>query len=658
MFRLIVFAVCAGIVSASCSGFAVSDETESAQAFPAQSFQVPPNELQSWKKLLLFTSTWFSGERSLVDDPKFFIDPNGRQSAVAEWNATIRAFTNGTPLERQEALCRYPARRHFLERALQKRWADPIPDPPSESCQKLRFFSERVRSDGVSLVFSSYYAGNPASLFGHTFLKFRQAGKTVSPLLDYGVNHSAFPTTSNPFLYPLLGLGGGFPGYLTLMPYYVKVQEYNNSESRDLWEYELDLTNEETSFLLLVIFELFEKRIDYYYLDDNCSLVMLALLDAARPSLNLASQFRSWVVPADTVRVVARVPAFVKNIHFRPSKLRRYLQFEKSVTETERDAFKTLLFTPNSKKSNDTQETTHGSHSASTTTLNHSALSDLNTRQRARVLDLALEYINAQKQGTDQDEAVQWERKRDEILVLRAQLKIQSEPRETQIPTAEAPHQSYPPSRLSFGLLSSTESARRSEYGALFGWRMTLHSMESPLLGLGADLGISFFNVEFLLHQREFMLREFDFFSIEAMPSTMPQLVPLSWAFSLGYKDNCFVGCRRAFGQLELGLPLPTLAAHDRYAIRAGLTVGRQESRAWFAEPFAAAIANLPLSLSVRWVSRVSLGVRYLQSDPPERFLAASTRLAYRPFEPWEVQLSAETMVKALQMNIRLHRYF
>lgn len=649
-----IWVVCTCVVGMSISGVAVSVEPDSAETSDAaQMDAIAPSALQAWKKLLLYTSTWFSGERSIVDDPTFFIDPQGRQSAIAEWNATIRAFSHGTPSQRQEALCKYPARRRFLEESLQQRWADPIPDLPSEACQKLRIYSEQVRSDAVSLVFSSYYAGNPASLFGHTFLKFRQSGKTVSPLLDYGVNHSAHQTTSNSFLYPLLGLSGGFPGYLTLMPYYVKVQEYNNAESRDLWEYELNLTSDESSFLLLVIFELFEKRIDYYYLDDNCSFVMLALLDAARPTLNLASQFHSWVVPADTVRVVARVPAFVRNIHFRPSNLRRYLQFEKSMTDAEREAFRLMLFTPNHEKTDGRGNVSNGSAASAVTTLNHSAIVGLNTRQQARVLDLALDYLNAQRQGTDE----QWERKRSEILQLRAQLMIQSEPRARVVPTAEAPHQSYPPTRLSAGLVSSHLSASPSHAAALLGWRMTLHTMESPLMGLGADLGISFVNIELLLRSRAVRLREFELFSIESMPRTKPHLAPLSWAFALGYNDLCFAGCGRTFGNFELGLPLPSFGAHDRSAIRAGLTVGYQESRALFAEPFLVAIANIPLSSNLRWVNRASLGIS-LQRVRPERFLAASTKLSYRPIEPWEIQLSADRTDKEVQMSARLQRYF
>lgn len=95
-------------------------------------------------------------------------------------------------------------------------------------------------------------------------------------------------------------LGASF----SLSPYYSKVGEYAQYESRDLWEYELDLSAEEVRRLFLTTLELGPHVINYFYIDENCSYIMLFLLDAARPSLKLASLFRSIVTPTDTIRAV------------------------------------------------------------------------------------------------------------------------------------------------------------------------------------------------------------------------------------------------------------------------------------------------------------------------------------------------------------------
>jgi hypothetical protein len=43
-------------------------------------------------------------------------------------------------------------------------------------------------------------------------------------------------------------LNRAISGEYSLMPYYRKVKEYGDFESRDLWEYELNLSPEETRF--------------------------------------------------------------------------------------------------------------------------------------------------------------------------------------------------------------------------------------------------------------------------------------------------------------------------------------------------------------------------------------------------------------------------
>ena len=66
-------------------------------------------------------------------------------------------------------------------------------------------------------------------------------------------------------------------------------------------------TPTEIDLLLAHLWELRGVEFDYYFFDENCSYQLLALLDAARPDLDLQEQFRGWVIPADTVRaVVAR----------------------------------------------------------------------------------------------------------------------------------------------------------------------------------------------------------------------------------------------------------------------------------------------------------------------------------------------------------------
>ena len=78
-----------------------------------------------------------------------------------------------------------------------------------------------------------------------------------------------------------------FRGRFSTMPYYIKVQEYNNLESRDLWEYPLHLTRPQVDLLVRHLWELGQTSMAYYFFNRNCSYQLLPLLEAAAPDLNI-----------------------------------------------------------------------------------------------------------------------------------------------------------------------------------------------------------------------------------------------------------------------------------------------------------------------------------------------------------------------------------
>lgn len=90
----------------------------------------------------------------------------------------------------------------------------------------------------VSLVFSTAYAGNPASMLGHTFIKlnlFDKKGQVQNDLLNYSASFAAFPEDNVGFLYFIKGLTGQYKGVFSLDPFYVHVATYSYKEkSRSL----------------------------------------------------------------------------------------------------------------------------------------------------------------------------------------------------------------------------------------------------------------------------------------------------------------------------------------------------------------------------------------------------------------------------------------
>jgi hypothetical protein len=210
--------------------------------------------------------------------------------------------------------CRFPARYAWLK----TQYPEHAQQWPQQPCPALTQWLKDLDSDQATLVFASDYLNNPSSMFGHTLLRLdsRQHSDDVR-LLSYAINYSAQTNTSNGLEFAWKGLTGGYPGAFSLLPYYEKVKEYNDWESRDLWEYELNLHEDEVHRLLLVYWEWREFTAPYYFFTRNCSYELLGLLEMARPGLDLQSRFNWHAMPTDTLRAVLQQPELLKRITYR-----------------------------------------------------------------------------------------------------------------------------------------------------------------------------------------------------------------------------------------------------------------------------------------------------------------------------------------------------
>ena len=157
--------------------------------------------------------------RERGDGTAFFRALRGKTDPRAELEATSAPSSTTGPSRR--ALGRdvpVPARFAFLAGRL---GADLARLPP-RGCPRFEKFLERIRPRSATLVFSSYYLNNPASAFGHTFLRLNKddaarAGREWE-LLDYGIDYAATVDTGNAVLYAAKGLIGLFKGEFGTSP--------------------------------------------------------------------------------------------------------------------------------------------------------------------------------------------------------------------------------------------------------------------------------------------------------------------------------------------------------------------------------------------------------------------------------------------------------
>ena len=192
----------------------------------------------------------------------------------------------------------------------------PAEQLPAVTCKKLDEALAVADPKRAVLVFPSAHINSPASMFGHTLLRIDNSYQ--SELLAYSVSYAAVSTETNGMAYAFKGIFGLYPGRYSILPYYEKVKEYTDIEHRDIWEYHLNLTEEETRRMVLHVWEVQGTFSDYFFFDENCSYNLLFFLEAARPSVQLTDRFFYWVIPSDTIRVV-RDAGFVAAVKYRPS---------------------------------------------------------------------------------------------------------------------------------------------------------------------------------------------------------------------------------------------------------------------------------------------------------------------------------------------------
>ena len=283
-----------------------------AQESPDKKFKELSQNKQ-WRDLLHFHQIGLIPRfESQVDDPDFFIAADGKYSPESELKASIKAFTGKDA--NKDIICQFPARFHWLKQQL------PELNYPERNCPDFDDWYAKIDPQSLTLSFPAAYLNSPSSMFGHTFIRVDRASGT-NALLDYSINFAANANPDdNELVFTYKGLSGGYPGVFTILPYYEKVQEYSHLESRDVWEYSLDLTADEIVQFVRHIWEIRNVHFDYYFVDENCSYQLLTLLDASSERFNFAESFKLSAIPSDTVRVVEEA-GLVKSTRFRPSTL-------------------------------------------------------------------------------------------------------------------------------------------------------------------------------------------------------------------------------------------------------------------------------------------------------------------------------------------------
>jgi len=268
-----------------------------------------------WLRLLHYNA---DGSGSTIVDNSFFLAPEGNHNPRQELNALIKAYSQPWGNDpSSHPRCRFPARYYWLSKQISLPEYQIVPT----LCARLKRWSVLRDTRSISMVFVSGYLGNPASIFGHGFLKL-DTGQ-ADDLFDQSVNYGALIPPREPTLrYVIKGLSGGYLAGFSDRYYYTQDMTYSHTEFRDMWTYELKLTEEQRRVLLLHLWEVLGRKKVYYFLNRNCVYELGKLLEVATDT-SIVDNARVWYAPIELFDKLQGLDqksgSIISDVHYIPS---------------------------------------------------------------------------------------------------------------------------------------------------------------------------------------------------------------------------------------------------------------------------------------------------------------------------------------------------
>ncbi|MDH5430208.1 MAG: DUF4105 domain-containing protein, partial [Nitrospirota bacterium] len=378
-----------------------------------------------WHLLLHYRQNFFGGYTSEVDDPGFFQASEGKNDPQAELHATLEKFFSGDLVGRskQIAQCAFIARFQWL-RAQLKFDETRL---PLHHCERYEQWVNELNPASITLIFPAAFMNNPVSMFGHSFLRIDQQDQTEhTRILAYTVNYAADVPPGAGLEFAFKGMLGGYQGFFSTIPYYIKVQEYRDIENRDIWEYRLNLSPEEIHRLLMHTWEMGNAYFDYYFFKENCAYHILSLLEVANPQFHLTDQFHFWTIPADTIRLLIQQKDLVQDVSYRPAGSTNLKRKRAALQPSEQFWLEQIIQDPSYAIAPDFLK--------------------LSQPRQTFLLDLASDYLRY-KGRTDSKQADEYQTKNRSILLQRSQIRVPS-PAFSVAPFSLSPEQGHETARM------------------------------------------------------------------------------------------------------------------------------------------------------------------------------------------------------------------
>lgn len=268
-------------------------------------------ETDMWKSLLHN----HSNKNNIIDD-NFWLSPN--KTLKSELEYTIKGMfveNKDTKDNNNHVLCKFPARAKYIieELNIDKNLL------PKVDCKEFNFYLKKLSAKKVYLSFASENIMSPMSMMGHIFIKivgFDEKNKTnVNNALSYYANFNKDKESVFEFYFKSLFTGS--TGTFNIVSYRQKLIEYNDLSNRNIYDYELNLTENQIEYLIYHIWELKGINFPYNFISNNCGSATVKLLSVANKNFEKAIN-KFWATPVDIIKILYS-KNLISNIEIFPS---------------------------------------------------------------------------------------------------------------------------------------------------------------------------------------------------------------------------------------------------------------------------------------------------------------------------------------------------